>query len=98
MVKDITHRTRVVQGVTTNAILDNKADIDIANNPVQHDRTKYVEIDHHFIKEKLDRGIICMSYVSSSSQVADILTKGLPEKTFSIFCSKMGLYDIFTPS
>ena len=63
---------------------DNKAAIDIANNPGQHDRTKHVEIDRHFIKEKLDRGIICMPYVSSSSQIADMLTKGLPEKTFSV--------------
>jgi hypothetical protein len=77
---------------------DNKAAIDIANNPVQHDRTKHVEIDRHFIKEKLESGIICMPYVNSSNQVADILTKGLPEKYFSIFSSKMGLYDVFAPS
>lgn len=77
---------------------DNKAAIDIANNPVQHDRTKHVEIDRHFIKEKLDRGVICLPYVTSASQVADILTKGLPEKLFSMFCSKMGLYDMFAPS
>jgi hypothetical protein len=76
---------------------DNKAAIDIANNPVQHDRTKHVEIDRHFIKEKLESGIICMPYVNSSNQVADILTKGLPEKYFSIFSSKMGLYDVFAP-
>jgi hypothetical protein len=77
---------------------DNKTAIDIANNPVQHDRTKHVEIDRHFIKEKLESGIICMPYVNSSNQVADILTKGLPEKYFSIFSSKMGLYDVFAPS
>jgi hypothetical protein len=77
---------------------NNKAAIDIVNNPLQHDRTKHMEIDHHFIKEKLYRGIICVPYVSSSSQIADMLTKGLLKKTFSIFCSKMGLYDIFTPS
>lgn len=46
---------------------DNKAAVDIANNPVQHDWTKHVEIDCHFIKEKLDGGIICMPYVSSTS-------------------------------
>ena len=57
-----------------------------------------MEIDRHFIKENLDNGIICIPYVSSSSQVADVLTKGLPEKTFSIFCNKMGLYDVFAPS
>jgi hypothetical protein len=37
---------------------DNKVDIDIDNNLVQHDKTKHIEIDHHFIKEKLDRGVI----------------------------------------
>ncbi|XP_038891691.1 secreted RxLR effector protein 161-like [Benincasa hispida] len=42
---------------------DNKAAISIANNPVQHDRTKHVEIDRHFIKERLDNGSICISYI-----------------------------------
>ena len=85
------------QGTPLMLYCDNKAAIDIANNPVQHDRTKHVEIDRHFIKENLDNGIICIPYVSSSSQVADVLTKGLPKKTFSIFCNKMGLYDVFAP-
>jgi hypothetical protein len=74
---------------------DNKAAIDIAHNPIQHDHTKHVEIDRHFIKENLDRGVICMPYVSSSNQLADVLTKGLPERLFSLCCSKMGLYDAF---
>jgi ATP sulfurylase len=74
---------------------DNKATIYIANNLVQHDRTKHIKIDHHFIKEKLDKGIVCLPYVTSASQVADILTKGLPERVFSVFCSKMGLFDVF---
>ena len=34
---------------------DNKAAIEIAQNPVQHDRTKHVKVDRHFIKEKLDQ-------------------------------------------
>ena len=46
---------------------DNKAILSIAQNPMQHDRTKHVEIDRHFIKEKLDLGIICMTYASSSN-------------------------------
>ena len=48
---------------------DHKSAINIANNPVQHDRTKHVEIDRFFIKEKLDEGIIELNYVSSGKQV-----------------------------
>ncbi|KAA0048512.1 Retrovirus-related Pol polyprotein from transposon 297 family [Cucumis melo var. makuwa] len=48
---------------------DNKAAISIANNPVQHDRTKHVEIDWHFIKERLDNGSICIPYIPSIQQV-----------------------------
>nr|KYP51535.1 Copia protein [Cajanus cajan] len=56
---------------------DNKSAISIAHNPVQHDRTKHIEVDRHFIKEKLDSGLICTPYVSTQGQLADILTKGL---------------------
>ena len=41
---------------------DNKPIISIAHNPVQHDRTKHVEVDRHFIKEKLDSGLICTDF------------------------------------
>ncbi|KAE8723356.1 MORC family CW-type zinc finger protein 3 isoform 2 [Hibiscus syriacus] len=56
---------------------DNKSAISIAQNPVQHDMTKHVEIDRHFIKERLENGDICIPFVPSSEQLADVLTKGL---------------------
>lgn len=77
---------------------DNKAAINIANNPVQHDRTKHIEINRHFIKEKLGAGIICLPYVQTTNQLADILTKGLNPQSFCFIRDKMGIYDIFTPS
>lgn len=55
---------------------DNKAVISIVNNTVQHDRTKHVEIDRHFIEERLDNDIICIPYILLSQQISDILTKG----------------------
>jgi len=77
---------------------DNKSAISIANNPVQHDRTKHVEIDRFFIKEKLDDGTIELSHILSSNQVADCLTKGLGVKECNVACNKMGMIDIYHPS
>ena len=47
-------------------LCDNKAAIDIAKNPIHHDRTKHVEIDRHFIKEKLEERIIQLTYVPTN--------------------------------
>ncbi|RVW24722.1 Copia protein [Vitis vinifera] len=56
---------------------DNKAACDIAHNPVQHDRTKHVEVDRFFIKEKLDDKIVELPKIRSKDQLADILTKAV---------------------
>ncbi|KAA0050869.1 putative mitochondrial protein [Cucumis melo var. makuwa] len=77
---------------------DNKAAISIANNPVQHGRTKHVEIDRHFIKERLDSGSIYIPYIPSSQQVVDVLTKGLLRPNFDFCVSKLGLIDIYVPT
>ena len=49
-----------------------KATISIAHNPVRHDKTKHVEIDRHFIEEKIDSGLICPLFVASKPQLADV--------------------------
>ncbi|RVW64248.1 Retrovirus-related Pol polyprotein from transposon RE1 [Vitis vinifera] len=77
---------------------DNKSAISIAHNPVQHDRTKHIEIDRHFIKEKLDSGLICTPYVSTHGQLTDILTKGLSSSVFQSFVSKLGMVNTYSPA
>ena len=75
---------------------DNKAAISIAHNPVHHDRTKHVEVDRHFIKEKVDEGTISVNYVSTCEQTADILTKALFKPLFEKFVSKLGMFNLYS--
>ena len=75
---------------------DNKSAINIAHNPIQHDRTNHIEIDRHFIKEQLEEGVVCMSYVPSEHQLADILTKGLNSSMFHDLVFKLGMEDIYS--
>ncbi|KAM0019206.1 putative RNA-directed DNA polymerase [Helianthus debilis subsp. tardiflorus] len=73
----------------TKIMCDNKAAIQISENPVQHDRTKHVEVDRHFIKEKLEAGIIELPYVQSRDQLADILTKAVNGRVFGECLDKL---------
>ena len=77
---------------------DNKAAYDIAHNPVQHDRTKHVEVDRFFIKGKLDEKIVELPKIRSEDQLADILTKSISSRVFSKFLGKLGMCDIYAPT
>ncbi|RDY10339.1 putative mitochondrial protein, partial [Mucuna pruriens] len=72
--------------------------ISIVHNLVQHDRTKHIKIDRHFIKEKLDRGLIVTAHVPTGLQVVDIFTKGLPTTRFQELNDKLGMIDIHLPT
>ena len=74
---------------------DNQSAINIAKNLVHHDRTKHVEIDRHFIKEKIENGTVSLLYTPTSQQIADILTKALPRKNFEDLSTKLGLINIY---
>ena len=75
---------------------DNKADISILATPVQHDKTKHVEVDRHFIKENIEAKVVEMPYVKSEDQLADILTKAVNLKSFQVVLCKLSIDNLVT--
>ena len=70
---------------------DNVSAVYLSTNPVQHLRTKHVEIDLHFVRDRVAVGDVRILYVPTTSQFADIFTKGLPSSTFSKFRSSLNV-------
>ncbi|KAL8124486.1 hypothetical protein AgCh_012218 [Apium graveolens] len=62
---------------------DNTSAIAITENPVQHSRTKHIDIKYHFIREHVMNGTVELHFVPNEKQLADIFTKTLDESTFT---------------
>ncbi|KAJ9547690.1 hypothetical protein OSB04_020233 [Centaurea solstitialis] len=70
---------------------DNVSAIYLSGNPVQHQRTKHIEMDIHFVREHVAKGQVRVMHVPSRFQFADIFTKGLPRVLFEDFRSSLNI-------
>ncbi|GKB13738.1 retrovirus-related pol polyprotein from transposon TNT 1-94 [Tanacetum coccineum] len=70
---------------------DSKSAIAISCNPVQHTRTKHIDVRYHFIKDHVEKGTIDLYFVGTEYQLADLFMKSLPEARFKFLVEKLGM-------
>jgi hypothetical protein len=73
-------------------LCDNESAIKLANNPVNHSRTKHIDINH-LLRDHEAKGDIALSHVSIDKQLADIFTKPLDELRFCALRSEINILD-----
>ena len=70
---------------------DNSNAIDISKNPVQHSRTKHIEIRYHFIRDLVERKVVVLEYIPTDRQNANIFTKPLDRSKFESLRQVIGI-------
>ena len=80
------------QQKTMPATIDNQSCITIARNPIFHARTKHIEIQYHFVREKVLDGTVELQYCPTASNPADLLMKPLPQMLLTTHSSSLGLF------
>ena len=70
---------------------DNTSPISLTKNPIQHSRTKHIEIRHHFIRDHVQKCDVDIEFVSIELQLADIFTKPLPDDRFCAIRRELGM-------
>jgi hypothetical protein len=75
-------------------LVDNESAIALMKNPVFHKRSKHIDTKYHFIRECVEREMICVDHVSGKQQKADTLTKALPLIKFAEMRMLLGIEDM----
>ncbi|GKA45634.1 retrovirus-related pol polyprotein from transposon TNT 1-94 [Tanacetum coccineum] len=70
---------------------DNRSAIALCCNNVQHSQSKHIDIRHHFIREKVEKGVVKLYFVTTDYQLADIFTKALPREQFEFLLARLGM-------
>jgi hypothetical protein len=70
---------------------DSQGSIALAKNPEHHNRTKHIDIQHHFVREQLARRTVALEFMGTADMVADVLTKPLSRDRHEMLISRMGV-------
>ena len=73
---------------------DNTIAINISKNPIQHSRTKHIEIRHHFIRELVDNDTLTLEFIHTNDQKVDLFTKPLDSKRFEFLCQNSSVISL----
>ncbi|GKE24554.1 cysteine-rich receptor-like protein kinase 8 [Tanacetum coccineum] len=83
----------VITSSPTIVYCDNASAIALVSNPFQHARIKHIEIDYHFVRDKIRQGLILPTFIPTQHQLPDVLTKDLSKAPHYHCISKFGLCD-----
>jgi len=89
LIRSLLTELRVPSSTVTTLWCDNLGATFLSANPVFHAHTKHVEVDYHFVRDRVTKQEIQVRFISSKDQLADVLTKPLPPVSFAYFLSKL---------
>ena len=72
---------------------DNTSAINLSKNPIQHSRSKHIDIRHHFLRDHVQKGDVVLEFIDTTNQLADIFIKPLNKERMNFIKSELGMLD-----